>query len=98
MAFEFIPDAVEPWLWITGIGGVIAWMSHMSFCLRKNRKRTWRLEKGFILSMRLTAKLTKRAHQNDPEIIRDVDDIERFVNVVLEPDSNADSDDFRLFK
>ena len=91
-----IPPEVEPWLWITGIAGMIGWMTHQAHCLRKNRKRTWRLEKGFILSMKLTAKLTKKAHANDPEIVHDADEIEQFVSVVLEPDSDEE-ERFKLF-
>ena len=33
--------------------------------------------------MKLTAKLTRNAHPDEPEIIRDVEEIEKLVNIVL---------------
>lgn len=49
-------------------------------------KRTWRLERAFSLSLKLTAKLTRRAHSDEPEIIKDVEEIEELVNMVLKDD------------
>ena len=46
-------------------------------------KRTWRLERAFSLSLKLTAKLTRKAHANEPEIIEDVEAIEDMVNLIL---------------
>jgi len=97
MVFDFIPNELEVWIWVSLVAGLIGWMSHQAHCLRIQRKRTWRLERGFILSMKLTAKLTKRAHANEPDIVHDVDEIEEFVNVVLR-DESIENDDFKLFK
>lgn len=95
MVFDFIPPEVEPWLWGVGITGVLSWMTHQAYCLRQQRKRSWRMEKAFIISLKLQAKLTRQAHPDEPEIIKDVEEIEEIVNVVLK---DSDDEEFQLFK
>ena len=46
-------------------------------------KRTWRLERAFVLSLKLNAKLTKQAHAQEQDIIDDVEEIENMVNLIL---------------
>ena len=52
----------------------------------KTCKRIWRLERAFSLSLKLTAKLTRLAHADEPEIIKEVEEIEELVNMVLKDD------------
>ena len=51
--------------------------------INKLCKRTWRLDRAFSLSLKLTAKLTRKAHADEPEIIEDVEAIEDMVNLIL---------------
>ena len=81
-----------------GTGGtVIAYFRGIFNIQKKNnseisklRKENWRMKRAFTLQMKLTAKLTRRAHVNEPDIIEDVEEIEKLVNVVLNEDEEED--------
>lgn len=79
----------------TGLGivgyvkGILNRQKKNTEAIEKLCKRTWRLERAFSLSLKLTAKLTRKAHPNEPEIIQDVEEIEELVDTVLKDDPES---------
>lgn len=71
---------------IAYVRGILKREKQNSFDIVKINKRLWRMERSFILSLKLQAKLTRKAHGDEPEIISDVEEIEDLVNVILKDD------------
>jgi len=73
------------------VKGILNRQKHNTEAIEKLCKRTWRLERAFSLSLKLTAKLTRKAHADEPEIIEDVEAIEDMVNLILKDNPEESS-------